>query len=306
MKNKKGFTLIELLAIIVILAIIAVITTPIILTIIENAKKGAAQDSAYGYKDAINKWYVSKLTTDSSFRLNGTYEITDGKINGEEIPVSGDIPKNGSLTYENNILKSGCLTMGNYSIIFQNGESDVQNGECDITIKYFGFDSNATADIMGFRNSEKVSEPNSQWLKYVKETKQGGVKSYGIEVTTNGNKVIYGTIDSLTRCNTYLANTTSLNGSDAQCVEVNYRITNEFIGIDQGTSFTLKSNDYQNTINTLNTVFGCNASASNDYAECSGEDIGTFVTKSGTVQIADDTSMCFETVAGIAGCSSPF
>ena len=41
MKNKKGFTLIELLAIIVILAIIAVITTPIILNIIENAKKGA-------------------------------------------------------------------------------------------------------------------------------------------------------------------------------------------------------------------------------------------------------------------------
>ena len=58
MKNKKGFTLIELLAIIVILAIIAVITVPIILNIIENSKKGAATDSAYGYKDAIEKFYV--------------------------------------------------------------------------------------------------------------------------------------------------------------------------------------------------------------------------------------------------------
>ena len=57
--NKKGFTLIELLAIIVILAIIAVITVPIILNIIENSKNGAAQDSAYGFKDAVEKYYVA-------------------------------------------------------------------------------------------------------------------------------------------------------------------------------------------------------------------------------------------------------
>ena len=49
-KKKNAFTLIELLAIIVILAIIALITVPIILNIIENSRKGAAQDSAYGYK----------------------------------------------------------------------------------------------------------------------------------------------------------------------------------------------------------------------------------------------------------------
>ena len=43
--NRKGFTLIELLAIIVILAIIAVITVPIILNIIDNARKGAASNA---------------------------------------------------------------------------------------------------------------------------------------------------------------------------------------------------------------------------------------------------------------------
>ena len=55
----KAFTLIELLAIIVILAIIAVITVPIILNIIDNSKKGAAIDSAYGYKKAINQYYAT-------------------------------------------------------------------------------------------------------------------------------------------------------------------------------------------------------------------------------------------------------
>ena len=41
MKRKNGFTLIELLAVIVILAIIALIATPIILGIVDNARKDA-------------------------------------------------------------------------------------------------------------------------------------------------------------------------------------------------------------------------------------------------------------------------
>ena len=53
MKKRNGFTLIELLAIIVILAIIAVITVPIILNIIETARKGAAKNSVTGYGKAV-------------------------------------------------------------------------------------------------------------------------------------------------------------------------------------------------------------------------------------------------------------
>lgn len=47
MNKKKGFTLIELLAVIVILAVIALIATPIIMNIINDAKKGAAKDAGY-------------------------------------------------------------------------------------------------------------------------------------------------------------------------------------------------------------------------------------------------------------------
>ena len=43
---KKGFTLIELLAVIIILAIIALIATPIILNVIEDARKSAGKSEA--------------------------------------------------------------------------------------------------------------------------------------------------------------------------------------------------------------------------------------------------------------------
>ena len=46
-KNRKGFTLIELLAVIVILAVIALIATPLIMNVINDAKKGAARDAGY-------------------------------------------------------------------------------------------------------------------------------------------------------------------------------------------------------------------------------------------------------------------
>ena len=53
MKNKKGFTLIELLAVILILAIIALVTVPIVINMIENARRKAAIDTAYGYIQAV-------------------------------------------------------------------------------------------------------------------------------------------------------------------------------------------------------------------------------------------------------------
>ena len=64
---KKGFTLIELLAVIVILAIIALIATPIILGIIEDARKGSIEASANGYIDAVE------------------YKIASNEIKNEEI-----------------------------------------------------------------------------------------------------------------------------------------------------------------------------------------------------------------------------
>ena len=87
MDKKKGFTLVELLAVIVILAIIALIATPIILNVINDAKKEAAKDSAYGYIEAIeNAIIMNDFEEDDNFLspdASGCYELKelDQKLN---------------------------------------------------------------------------------------------------------------------------------------------------------------------------------------------------------------------------------
>ena len=137
MKKQKGFTLIELLAIIVILAIIAVITVPIILNVIDNAKRGTAQDSAYGYKDAISKYYVTEMFDNNNITLNGDYTVdSNGVLSNDterhEILFSGTKPQGGHLTYLNNVLTNGCLTIDDYKVVFSDGETtNVERGTCD-------------------------------------------------------------------------------------------------------------------------------------------------------------------------------
>ena len=102
MRNKKGFTLIELLAVIVILAIIAVIATPIITGIIEDAKKSAAADSAYGALDAVKSYYTSTLLEDNTTTLPITVDFgngaASGEVQGSSIKMSGTKPTAGKVT----------------------------------------------------------------------------------------------------------------------------------------------------------------------------------------------------------------
>ena len=142
MKNKKGFTLIELLAIIVILAIIAVITVPIILNIIENSKKGAATDSAYGFKDAVNKAYVTKLSGDSEYEIpNNTYTV-DGLKTQIGLSLSGKEPASNSwVTIEKNNVTNGCLQYDEFKVEFTDGKvTNTEKGECEPLTQY-GYES---------------------------------------------------------------------------------------------------------------------------------------------------------------------
>lgn len=109
---KKGFTLIELLAVIVILAIIALIATPLILGVIDTARKGAFQSSAYGIIESAEQGYTMKSLSESD-PVFTKYTYTDG----DETLVEGNV----TMTYKGSKPNSGTLlinTTGQVSIAF--------------------------------------------------------------------------------------------------------------------------------------------------------------------------------------------
>ena len=170
MKEKnKGFTLVELLAVIVILALIALIATPIILNVINDAKKQAAKDSAYGYMDAVEKYIVSSELEDKSIK-DGTYSVEE--LN-KKISVKGSTPDNGNIEIKNSSVKSYDIGIDGY---------EVNNGEVEkvSTTKSF---KNGTAvyynpvsreKCTGYTEENSTTGKNSGCMKwYVFNDKEG-------------------------------------------------------------------------------------------------------------------------------------
>ena len=116
-KKKNAFTLIELLAIIVILAIIAVITVPIILNIIENSRKGASIDSAYGYKDSVQQYYLSKSVGDTtSDVLAKEVTKTVSELEEDGLTVNGQKPSDGWVKINKGQVVDYSLKFGDYVV----------------------------------------------------------------------------------------------------------------------------------------------------------------------------------------------
>ena len=92
--NNKGFTLIELLSVIVILAIIALIATPIILSIIEDAREEANKRSielyASAVKNAIATYQLKEEDDPTSFLDIEKYIEYDGNVICDTVQINGD------------------------------------------------------------------------------------------------------------------------------------------------------------------------------------------------------------------------
>ncbi len=115
--NKKGFTLVELLAVIVILAIIALIATPIILGVIDDARKGAAKSSALGFVDAVEKSIALKMVSDTNASIPSTISTTS------DVKVKGDKPTSVSLSLDPaGSVTSGTITVSGYTVNFSEGK----------------------------------------------------------------------------------------------------------------------------------------------------------------------------------------
>lgn len=124
---KKGFTLIELLAVIVILAIIALISSPIIIGLIDDARKEAVKDSAYGILKAGEIFYARYLLNEPNEEITFTY--TDGvessSVPGKKLEYNGTKPTSGEVKVNNE---------GQVAIAIHNGTYYTEKGYEDTEV----------------------------------------------------------------------------------------------------------------------------------------------------------------------------
>ncbi len=106
--DRKGFTLIELLAVIVILAIIMLIATPTVLNLIEDARVGAAKNSAMGYIDALEKEVMARQLKDDTSLMNTTFTDPAG------ISIRGKAPDKITVNISNGMVIDGTIQFGDY------------------------------------------------------------------------------------------------------------------------------------------------------------------------------------------------
>ena len=119
--KKRGFTLIELLAVIIILAIIALIATPIVMRVIENSKKGAAERSAENYARAVET-EIMALKANGTIIEDGIYALdSNGDVcldsectNKLEVAMTGENPSSGRVNIESEKVIGYSLTIGKY------------------------------------------------------------------------------------------------------------------------------------------------------------------------------------------------
>ena len=260
MKSKKNaFTLIELLAIIVILAIIAVITVPIILNIIENSKRGAATDSAYGYKDSVNKYYVSKLSENPNYTLSGVYDPNELENMG--VLVSGTKPTEGWIKLEKGKVIDYSLKFGDYTVnldIETNTPSATKNGELKDNPANNCPGPNCVYAFYYTRNSKKIGD---ELQEYSSSNTEGYVKDYTV-LNKNyflGHILENGIIKKIYTC-----------------------------GIEGDTLFCLKGFDtaaYKSNQDILKQVYNCTIDYEEDESSCSGLSSDANVKSNGYVYV---------------------
>ena len=285
MKEKnKGFTLVELLAVIVILALIALIATPIILNVINDVKKQAAKDSAYGYMDAVEKYIVSSELEDKSIQ-DGRYSVEE--LN-KKISVKGSTPDNGNIEIKNSSVKSYDIGIDGYYITkdevkkvsttkkIENGTAVYYNpvygekcksseavsttGKNSGCMKWYVFndkEGNATVNVILDHNTtanvEYNSTGNNSEMKEVKKALENDTKDW-----KNTARLI--TANEVAKITGHPTFNATQSGQSWFCLDTNKPDTTNWCSKAQGTSEYAWLFDYTDGC----TNFGCNTSDSSN------------------------------------------
>ena len=167
--KKKGFTLIELLAVIVILAIIALIATPMVLNTIDDARKGAAESSAYSYIEEVETEVAKYMLDNNGVRYSaGKYDISTLRTD-LKVEVKGDAPSAGNICIgSNGTVTKASLKINNYVVNYDGKETtttdldEVEDITCDGTSgevvfvpTYFAFGTPDTSSITDYTTLDK-------------------------------------------------------------------------------------------------------------------------------------------------------
>ena len=126
-RKKEGFTLIELLAVIVILVVIALIASPLIISIIEDSRKKAFENSVYG----VMSTYDIKIAKEGNYK-GIIYNFPEGN---NELKYSGTKMSGGSIF----LTPSGSievreLTDGRYCANGNKTNLIIKRGDCSIDL----------------------------------------------------------------------------------------------------------------------------------------------------------------------------
>lgn len=145
--KKKGFTLIELLAVIVILAVIALIVTPIVTSIIAQAKVSANARSVEGHiKD------VQYTILEVSFKENGNINKYDGTYPVNNVKLIDKLESDGYHIQDSDKIECSTYTVANGTVTEATGCTETGWG------KTYNYTNTGGAVVSGGGNSQ-TAEP---------------------------------------------------------------------------------------------------------------------------------------------------
>ena len=186
-KNREGFTLIELLAVIVILAVIALIATPLIMNVINDAKKGAARDAGY----SVIKAGELKAATSGIENTKPPYHYDESS----NLDMKGTKPTKFTLDINEEMDTQLRAWINGFCVIKNYGNETVTIDE-NQTTETDCVNSEPATDASCFITKDIISEDDitiheEQCVTYLKEQSDGALTKEEIEKTCK-NEVIPG------------------------------------------------------------------------------------------------------------------